>query len=126
MNSGVKTSTLHQLRVLLRGETSAIHNWIQQWDLDRTLSQVLVMIAEAGLYGASTGFWRDRLQAMYSSIKLPLLIRITTVATALLIGMLAPLLGLSLRFRQSFLTVLSSFVIASVILGAFSPILLFV
>ena len=40
--------------------------------------------------------------------------------------MLAPLLGLSLSFRQSLIVVLMSFTIAAVILGALSPVALFV
>jgi hypothetical protein len=39
--------------------------------------------------------------------------------------MLAPLLGLPITLRQSFLAVLMSFTIVSTILGAFSPLILF-
>jgi hypothetical protein len=39
--------------------------------------------------------------------------------------MLAPLLGLNITLRQSFLAVLMSFTIAAAILGAFSPLLAF-
>jgi len=40
--------------------------------------------------------------------------------------MLAPLLGLNLKFRQSLLVILFSHTIAAVILGGFSPIVLFI
>src|SRR6185503_12435553 len=41
-------------------------------------------------------------------------------------GMLAPLLGLNLTFRQSLLLVLMTFAITAVVLGGFSPIVAFV
>jgi hypothetical protein len=40
--------------------------------------------------------------------------------------MLAPLLGLNLRFRQSLMLVLMSFTIAAAILGSFAPIVFFI
>ena len=39
--------------------------------------------------------------------------------------MLAPLLGLNIPFRQSFLAILMSFTVAAVILGSFSPVIAF-
>jgi hypothetical protein len=80
----------------------------------------------AGLYGAVMGCWRAPLQALYVAIKLPLLILLTTIGNGLLNGMLAPLLGLNIAFRQSLTAVLVSFAIASAILGALSPVALFV
>jgi hypothetical protein len=85
-----------------------------------------VVVAGAGLYGAVMGAWRDALQALYTGIKLPLVILLTTLGNTLLNGMLAPLLGLNLTFRQSLLMVLMTFAIAAVTLGALSPIAAFV
>ncbi len=67
------------------------------------------------------GWWRAPLQALYTAAKFPLLILLTTFGNALLNGMLAPLLGLNITFRQSLALVLISFTIACAILGAFSP-----
>jgi len=50
---------------------------------------------------------------------------LTTVGNGLLNGILAPLLGLNLTFRQTLLSVLMSFTLAAVILGGFSPIVWF-
>jgi len=72
------------------------------------------------------GCWRDPWQALYTGIKLPLVILLTTLGNGLLNGMLAPLLGLNLGFRQALVLVLFSFAIASLILGALSPVALFV
>jgi hypothetical protein len=72
------------------------------------------------------GAWREPLQALYTGIKLPLAILLTTLGNGLLNGMLAPLLGLNVKFRQSLIMVLFSFALTSVILGALSPVALFV
>jgi hypothetical protein len=80
----------------------------------------------AGLYGAVMGSWCAALQALYVALKLPLLMLLTTLGNALLNAMLAPLLGLDMGFRQSLAAVLMSFAIAALILGALSPVALFV
>ena len=54
-----------------------------------------------------------------------LIILVATFGNALLNAMLAPLLGLNLSFRQSLLAILMSFTIVAAILGAFSPLVLF-
>jgi len=53
-------------------------------------------------------------------------ILLTTLGNGLLNGMLAPLLGLNLTFRQSLAVVLMSFAVVSVTLGALSPVAWFV
>ncbi len=80
----------------------------------------------AGLFGAAMGCWRDPWQALYTGLKLPLVILLTTLGNGLLNGTLAPLLGLNLGFRQSLVLVLISFAVASLVLGALSPVALFV
>ena len=72
------------------------------------------------------GCWRDPLQALYTGIKLPLVILLTTLGNGLLNGMLAPLLGLNVTFRQSLAVVLMSFAVAAMVLGALSPVALFI
>ena len=72
------------------------------------------------------GSWREAQQAFYTGIKLPLVILLTTLGNGLLNGMLAPLLGLSLGFRQSLMAVLMSFAITAIILGALSPLTAFI
>lgn len=87
---------------------------------------IAAIVAGAGSYGAVMGCWRDPLQALYTGIKLPLVILLTTLGNGLLNGMLAPLLGLNVTFRQSLVVVLMSFAIASIVLGALSPVALFI
>ena len=66
---------------------------------------IAVIFVGAGSYGAAIGYWRDPLQAGYTAIKFPLVILLTTLGNALLNGMLAPLLGLNIGFRQSLLVI---------------------
>ena len=111
--------------VLLRGEPGPIQTWSERWNWRRLALHVGVILFGAGLYGAAMGWWRDPQQALYTAIKFPLIILLTTIGNALLNAMLAPLLGLNAPFRQSFLSILMSFTIASAIFGAFAPLAAF-
>jgi hypothetical protein len=110
----------------LRSEPALLRDWAtrsQAW----ILSFCVVMIfVGAGLYGAAMGSWRAPLQALYTGIKLPMAILLTTLGNGLLNGMLAPLLGFNASFRQSLVIVLLTFAIASVVLAALSPVAFFV
>jgi hypothetical protein len=110
---------------LLHGEVESLESWSTHWDSRRILSHIAIIIVGAGLYGAAMGWWRDPLQALYTAIKFPLIILLTASANAMLNAMLAPLLGLNIPFRQSFLAILMSFTIASAILGSFAPLVAF-
>jgi len=124
----VSTANLrvHQIPVLLAGHPASLKDWADRWELGRVLGYVAVIVAGAGLYGAAMGYWRSPVQAGYNLVKFPLVILATTLGNALLNGMLAPLLGLNLRFRQSLMLVLMSFTIAAAILGSFAPIMFFI
>lgn len=130
MISGVHTPpsswSLRQVRLLLQAEPAKLHAWASDRQAGFVALCVTAICVGAGLYGAAMGCWRDPLQALYTGIKLPLAILLTTLGNALLNGMLAPLLGLNVTFRQSLVAVLMSFAIASIVLGAFSPVVLFV
>lgn len=117
--------TVRQLPALLRGGPFAIRPWIEGVTVSQSIIFLTVIILGTGAFGAAIGFWRAPLQAVYAGIKLPLVILLTTCGNALLNGTLAPLLGLNVGFRQSFQMIVMSFVIASAILGSFSPIILF-
>ena len=86
----------------------------------------MAIVIGAGSYGAVMGSWRDATQALYTGIKLPLAILLTTLGNGLLNGMLAPLLGLNVTFRQSLAVVLMSFAVAAMVLGALSPVAWFI
>ena len=109
---------------LLRGEPEQTVRWVE-WNLRRAATCVVLIFLGAGLYGLAMGSWRHPLQSFYTALKLPLVILLTTFGNALLNGMLAPLLGMNIGLRQSLMAVLMSFAIASLILGAFMPVVLF-
>jgi hypothetical protein len=120
----MQTDALHPT-ALLRGEPKFLRVWTEEWRFSRVALCLAVILAGAGLYGAAMGWWRAPLQGLYVAIKFPLIILLVTALNALLNAMLAPLLGLNISFRQSFLAILTSFTIASAILGSFSPLLAF-
>ena len=111
---------------LLRGEAAALAAWTADWRGFNLTRDIVLIVVGAGAFGAAMGCWRDPWQAVFAAIKLPLIMLLTAAGNALLNAMLAPLLGLHLHFRQSFLAVLASFALASAILGAFAPIAGFV
>jgi hypothetical protein len=86
---------------------------------------LVVIVLGAGLYGAAMGWWRAPLQGLFVAVKFPLILVLTAFGNALLNGMLAPLLGLNITFRQSLRAVLMSFAIAAAVLGAFAPLAAF-
>ena len=121
-------SVLHpgEIATLLRGERDAIEAWLQGGLASRLALHLAVIVFGAGCYGAAMGWWRAPQQALFTAIKFPLIILLTTLGNALINGMLAPLLGLDLPFRRSFAAVVMSFAVAAAILGAFAPLIAFI
>jgi hypothetical protein len=109
----------------LRADGQSLREWVMRQPVGVACFCVAAIVTGAGSYGAAMGCWREPLQALYTGIKLPLVILLTTLGNGLLNGMLAPVLGLNATFRQSFTAVLVSFAITSLILGALSPVAVF-
>src|SRR5262245_55836246 len=95
----------------LRAETDRLRHCLKHRETTLIWLCVAVIIFGAGLYGAVMGCWRSALQSVYTAIKLPLVVLLTTAGNGLLNGMLAPLLGLRVGFRRSSVIVLMSFAI---------------
>lgn len=110
----------------LRAGPESFHDWVTHRQSILMAFCVAAIVICAGIYGAVMGCWREPMQALYTGIKLPLVILLTTAGNGLLNGMLAPLLGLNASFRQCLAAVLVSFAITSVVLGALSPVALFI
>ena len=117
---------LGQIPTLLRGEPGPIQLWIGDWRASRVLLYAVVTVAGTAAFGMALGAWRDPVQGLYTAIKLPLIVLLTALGNGLLNGMLAPLLGTNISFRQSLLAVLMSFTIAAAVLGACAPLIYFV
>lgn len=115
-----------QIPMLLRGETAPIRRWIGEWRAARVVFHVLVIVAGTASFGLVVGAWRDPVQGVYTAIKFPLIVLLAALGNGLLNGMLAPLLGTNISFRQSLLAVLMSFTIAATVLGACSPLIYFI
>ena len=125
MNSIANILGFDEIPCLLRGDAGRIDDSIHRCTPGRIVLYLAVIFAGAGLFGGAVGCWRDHLQAVYTALKLPLILLLTTLGNALLNGMLAPLQGLNISFRQSLLAILMSFTIAAAILGSLSPLLFF-
>ena len=126
MNASFNKAEPASVGTLLRGEVAALSRWTADWRTAQVTRDVLLVVVGAGAFGAALGCWRDPWQAVFSAIKLPVIMLLTAAGNALLNAMLAPLLGLQMRLRQSFLAILASFALAAAILGAFSPLAAFV
>ena len=100
--------------------------WLKASGTARVRGCLLVIVPDAGLYGAAIGCWRSPAQALSTAVKLPLILRLTTLGNTLLKGSLAPLLGLELSFRQSTVAILFSQTLAAMILAASAPLAFFV
>jgi hypothetical protein len=125
MNSNRAPSTTFPIGSLLRSEPAEVVEWTTHLRSRSLVFHLAVIVMGAGCYGAAMGWWRAPVQGLYTAIKFPVIILLTTCGTTLLNAMLAPLLGLNIPFRQSFLTILMSFSIAAAILGGFSPLAAF-
>lgn len=111
--------------MLLRGEPHPIRSWMAHWNVRRMLLYMGVVILGTAAFGGAVGIWRDPMQAVFTAIKFPLIVLLTTAGNGLLNGMLAPLLGINISFRQSLLAIFMSFTIAAAVLGACSPLMYF-
>ena len=94
---------------LLRGDSERLQLWIRATGWQYSVWCVLVIAVGAGAYGASIGAWRSPLQALYTAIKLPLILLLTTAGNSVLNASLAPLMGVAISPRQTVLSLLSSF-----------------
>jgi hypothetical protein len=110
----------------LRAEPERFYEWVVCRQGRLVAFCLVAIVLGAGSYGAAMGSWRDATQALFTGIKLPLVILLTTLGNGLLNGMIAPLLGLNATFRQSLTVVLMSFAITAMVLGALSPVAWFI
>jgi hypothetical protein len=117
---------LDDLKALLRGDAELIASRLKAPAISSFGLGCGIILVGSALYGATVGIWRAPLQSLYTAIKFPSLIFLTSAGNALINGMLAQLLGSGLNFKQTSLAILMSFSIAAVVLAAFTPISLFI
>ncbi|HEY6729125.1 MAG TPA: hypothetical protein VI197_34180 [Polyangiaceae bacterium] len=97
-------------------------------DLSKIALWALQLTLCAGaLYGFVFGLWRAPEQALYSALKLPLLLLSIVAASAVMNGFLALVLRARIGIMQGLVAILLSMSVAAVLLAALAPVaLLFV
>ena len=78
----------------LRAQPAHLNAWVKDQPRQLAVFCFVAILFSAGAYGGAMGSWSCPLQMLYTGIKLPLAILLTTLGNGLLNGMLAPLLGL--------------------------------
>src|SRR4051794_35303071 len=109
----ISGGTLATVGPFLRADAESLRDWLERRPAQMVWFCLGAVLVGSGIYGAVMGSWREPFQALYTGIKLPLVIILTTLGNGLLNGMLAPLLGLNVSFRKSMIMVLISFAFAS-------------
>ena len=117
---------LHRLARLCSGNPEEMASWLDERDPRWPMVCCATIVCGCAMYGSVVGLWRGPLQAIYTGVKMPLLIFLTCGGNALLDGLLAQVLGSGLSFRQTWLAILMSFTISSLILAALAPVALFI
>lgn len=115
-----------RLVALLRGDTDEVAHWMAEDRAGWLLRCGAAVVLGTAAYGAVIGVWRSPLQAAFVAAKFPLLIALTTMATAVLNWMLALVLGARLSFGRTLAAQFNSYAVASLILAALAPVALFV
>jgi len=89
-------------------------------------SHTLVLFATIVLcgaaYGASLGSWHSARLSLYAAVKVPLMMLATAAITALFNWIVAAMLGLPLRLRQTFALSLVPLAIATIVAASLAPV----
>ena len=117
--------TGRRLQALLAGDADTLAACVDAPGSGWLFTCAALIVLGGGVYGWTLGLWRAPLQSLYTAVKFPLLVLLTCGGNALLNGLLAQVLGLGISIRQSTLTILTSLALMAAILGAFSPVTLF-
>lgn len=118
-------SPLRNILAFCQGKAGDVAAWIIGNERHKIPACLIMIFLFGGCYGFSTGFWRSEWMGLFIAFKLPLLLILTVLATGMLNGMAALILGCGLTFRQSFLAILSSYAAFALILGSLAPLTLF-
>jgi hypothetical protein len=102
-------------------------NWLRDPDaVEMPIRTAVLAITFGALpYGLVLGLWRSPLQAIYSGLKLPILLFSVALVSALLNTMLAQIMGARLPLRRVFAAVLSGMAVTAVLLASLAPVALF-
>jgi hypothetical protein len=123
--SNPTTATRYPIPALCRGDRQLLESWITDVRHGSVRVCLTLIITGFALYGTTVGLWRGWEMAAYVAVKLPAAIVLTLLVNGLLNGMLGLVLGSGIGFRQSIQFLLAGFAIMALILGALSPVTLF-
>ncbi|HSS51329.1 MAG TPA: hypothetical protein VLX28_20490 [Thermoanaerobaculia bacterium] len=110
-------------RAMLRGADSLLDELVAgRRLLHHWLRLCLGMAACSGVYGAVLGGWHGPRLAVYSAIKLPLVLLVTSALTVAFSWIAAALLGLRLRFGQVAVLTFLALAAGSLLLVSLAPV----
>ena len=114
------------MQIILTRRADLISGILRDSTTGRHLLAIIVTISAGGaIYGAALGAWHGPRLAAYVSLKVPILQLGTACLTSLFNWIIAALLGLPLRFRQTLALSLLPLAIIAVIVASLAPVLLF-
>lgn len=90
-----------------------------------TLVLFATIVLCGAAYGASLGSWHSARLALYAAVKVPLMMLATAAITALFNWIVAAMLGLPLRLRQTFALSLVPLAIATIVAASLAPVAYF-
>jgi hypothetical protein len=114
---------VERVQGVLQERPEAALRWVRRSGPRAWLEPAALILVCGGGYGAAMGLWRAPLLALYVALKLPLLLLSTALGNALAYGLWARRLGLAVTLGECLRSVLLSFTLASVVLGALAPVL---
>ncbi|MBN2129534.1 MAG: hypothetical protein JW741_08555 [Sedimentisphaerales bacterium] len=97
----------------------------EQGMLGKIGNQAVLLVAFSGIYGVIMGSYNSVLQAVSSGVKVPLLFSLSLLVCFPAFFILQHVLGSKLGLWQMLTVILSGFVMISLIMAAFAPIVLF-
>jgi hypothetical protein len=116
---------LARTRDLVRGVPRAQEEWVLAKNARGFAEPLALLVAGSAAYGWTIGLWHGPLHAAYVAVKLPLLLVATALLNAVLNALWARRLQVDLSFGELLRSVLLAFALAAVVLGSFTPVVLF-
>lgn len=118
------TNVVQDISLLCRGEPTQLKGWLREGRSGILFTIACIVICGA-IYGFTLGILRSPTQAAYAAIKFPILIFGTVFLNALLNGMLAMIMGIELKLKESLRAILMSYAIACLFLASLGPVFFF-
>lgn len=116
---------LISLPAICRGDEVTLQQWLRLPFASMLKFSLPCIVIGLMAYGASMGAWRGPTMALFVALKLPLVIIFTLILNAWINTVFAIVLGSGFSVKQTFQYLLTGFSLMAIILGALSPLALF-